>query len=158
MMSPGATGEGILQRLDDAQLGLTSLLSDLLNTGVATPAALIDAIGLEALERYLPSLLRVRMLSFALQEGRAGRPFDDDALLSAVSPAMLAVHLPLSVLRVALERLCPAPLSASPPHASDPDPLDESDEVTVAIGESETEALLAGMPDLTLTGSYPSRG
>ncbi|MDW8248608.1 MAG: hypothetical protein RMJ98_04785, partial [Myxococcales bacterium] len=72
----------------------------------------------------------------------------------------LVTHLPLIVLREALKKLCAEtgdgedlqPLSdpARLEPGSSPETLDESDEVTVAIGAHETNALLAQMPDLTL--------
>jgi len=141
---------GLLRRFDEAQRSLASALTDLLATGAASPTELIDAVGLEALERYLPAVLRVRMMRLALQEGRAGRPFDDEALLDAVSPSLLAAHLPPAVLRGALERLCPPDAAADDDHEL----LDEGDEVTVAISGSETEALLASMPELTFAGAH----
>lgn len=142
-------GQLLLRRFDEAHQVMTSVFADLLTTGVASPSELIDAVGVEALERYLPSVLRVRLMRMALQEGRAGRPFDDEVLLNTISPAMLTIHLPLSVLRVAIEKLCPE-ASAETSVPPDEHPLDESDEVTVSIDASQTEALLAGMPDLTL--------
>ena len=145
----GSSGaESALQRFDEAHHSLSSVLGDLLATGAVSPGELIDALGIEALERYLPSVLRVRMMRIALQEGRAGRPFDDEALLGAISPALLAAHLPPAVLRGAIARLCPPPEEVTEEHEM----LDEGDEVTVAISGQETEALLASMPDLTLTG------
>ncbi len=144
---------GLLRRFDEAQRSLASALTDLIATGAASPTELIDAVGLEALERYLPSVLRVRMMRLALQEGRAGRPFDDDALLDAVSPSLLAAHLPPAVLRGALERLCPADAEADAT-TDDHELLDEGDEVTVAISGSETEALLASMPELTFASAH----
>jgi hypothetical protein len=159
-LPPSALLGDLLQRLDGAQTVLRSLFAELLAADSVSAGEFLDALGLDALERYLPSLLRVRLMRMALQEGRAGRPFDDEALLSVVSPDMLVSHLPLSVLRETLKKLC-----AEPGDAEDLEPLsegdevspaapieslDEGDEVTVAIGAEETDALLAQMPDLTL--------
>jgi hypothetical protein len=159
-LPPSALLGDLLQRFDGAQGTLSALFTELLATGSVSPGEFLDALGLDALERHLPSLLRVRLMRMALQEGRAGRPFDDEALLTVVSPETLVAHLPLVVLRDALKKLCAEPGDADDLQPlSDPDgsevtnaveSLDESDEVTVAIGADETNALLAQMPDLTL--------
>ncbi|MCS6901529.1 MAG: hypothetical protein RMJ98_14305, partial [Myxococcales bacterium] len=75
----------LLRRFDGAQSTLSGIFSELLATGSISPGEFLDAIGLDVLERHLPSVLRLRLIRMALQEGRAGRPFDDEALLSAVS-------------------------------------------------------------------------
>jgi hypothetical protein len=159
-LPPSALLGDLLQRFDGAQGTLSTLFTELLATGAISSAEFLDALGLDVLERHLPSLLRVRLLRMALQEGRAGRPFDDEAFLGMVSPEVLVAHLPLVVLREALKKLCAEPGDENDLQPlSDPDgsevtsaleSLDESDEVTVAIGADETDALLAQMPDLTL--------
>jgi hypothetical protein len=155
----------LLRRFDMAHEELRTVLATLIAAGTVSPGEFLDALGIEALERYLPSLLRVRLMRMALLEGRAGRPFDDEAMLNVVSPEMLVAHLPIVVLREALAKLCAEPGDAadlvplsSPDaveHTQSLEALDENDEVTVAIGADETDALLAQMPDLTLL--EPSR-
>lgn len=164
---PLSVVSGLLRRFDVAHGELCAVLSELIASGKVTPVEFLDALGIETLERYLPSLLRVRLMRMALQEGRAGRPFDDEAMLGVISPELLASHLPPAVLREALGKLCVEagdPEDLQPLSESDEvgtthviesldegdEALDESDEVTVAIGAEETDALLAQMPDLTL--------
>jgi hypothetical protein len=158
-LPPSALLSDLLQRFDGAQSALNNLFAELLAAGSVSPGEFLDAVGLDVLEHHLPSVLRVRLMRMALQEGRAGRPFDDEALLRVVSAETLVAHLPLVVLRETLKKLCAEPGDAEDlqplsdqegPSAPADEPLDESDEVTVAIGADETDALLAQMPDLTL--------
>ncbi len=181
MTAPPSAGPSpsLLQRFDEAQRALAALLAEALST--SAPGAFVEAIGLEAIERYLPSDARLRLLQSALQAGRAGRPFDDRALLAAVSPAVLVAHLPAATLREALVRLAPpsasmevaleisavipvvsppvAPVAATAPvlpgavaMVAEAGPgevlesLDEDDELTVALDDEGTKALLAQLP------------
>lgn len=151
----------LLQRFDDAQQLVAGLLVEALAT--SSPGAFIDALGLDALEQHLPAPVRLRLMQRALHDGRAGKPFDDASLLGIVSPGLLAAHVPASVLRQALARLAaPASLAPLPPEVAvppeaatpasprvgdvDPEPLDDDDEMTVALDDESTRALLEGIP------------
>lgn len=111
----------ILHSVREAHAKLVEGLELLLADEVASPRELIDQLGIENIERYLPVHLRVRVLDAALAAGRTGVPFDDDALLKIVPLDALVRALPVERIRETLEALCVrddlTPAVAAPVHA-----------------------------------------
>jgi hypothetical protein len=96
----------ILHSVREAHAKLVESLELLLADEVASPRELIDQLGVETLDKYLPLHLRVRVLDAALAAGRTGVPFDDDALLKIVPLDALVRALPVERIRETLEALC----------------------------------------------------
>ena len=88
----------IRKRFDQGHVTIVATLRDLLSVGLVTPRALFDTIGFVDLARYLSPATCARALEAAVEAGRNGGAFADQALLDVVTPDALARALPLELL------------------------------------------------------------
>lgn len=107
-------------KFDDARRVAAAILGELVAEGGVSPRALVEAIGMQDLTRYLPEPVRARLLEATLMAGRRGLPFDDRQVLAVVSPDVIARALPLGKLAEVVARLT-APPAETPEALGDED-------------------------------------
>lgn len=107
-------------KFDDARRVAAAILGELVAEGGVSPRALVEAIGMQDLTRYLPEPVRARLLEATLMAGRRGLPFDDRQVIAVVSPDVIARALPLGKLAEVVARLT-APPAETPEALGDED-------------------------------------
>jgi hypothetical protein len=112
--------------------------------GLITDHDIVEGLTLDRILDSLPKSELTRLVRSAVTGGRHGRPFDDEALLSALPPTALLDHISLAQMwesvvlsRVALPHGFVVRAGATPPALPD---VREEEEVVVEVVESESTA------------------
>ncbi|HSC87320.1 MAG TPA: hypothetical protein VLC09_08630 [Polyangiaceae bacterium] len=167
------------QSSERARLRMRLLLSTALEQGLIRLGEIIESVSALRLASDLPKPLLEKALVRAIENGRAGAPFDAEALFDTLPLEDWVAHVPLPLLweQVVTSRVlpatgvltlaAPAPAAPAPPVPAPPAPAPPAEEATAEAGTpasrptphpaSETEARSRATENLKRLDRLPPR-